>query len=1254
MIGARVKRTVCTAALVALSMSTTSTNVVAQPAGALPPKAVDPNPLATRPLSPQEMDVLREVEKSFLRYKGQADKHHDRMRKLLFREFQSRKKMLEKRYKDRIASSTALRIRRHLESIALLEKFIKDYPDHEKFTPDAMFRLASLYLDAAENEVDRQENLGNFDALADYSKSLVLWGQILDKFPSYRQIPGTLYLMGHYGQSKDERKSLLLFLSLTCSNKFNWKMEPPKEPTRAEAVAKIENKTIENPYADCVPLKNAEPALVRHAWVRGIGDHHFAVPGELDESIAAYSKVARKKKSELHEESLYKLAWSYYRRDFLLEAAKLFDESVTLYDSIKDANKEPKLDLRKEALDYVAVSFTDPWPEDADETNPVKALERATAFYKGRESEKHVRDFWITLGNAFDEIQAYDQAIASWNKAIGKPWLLHWENPVVHQRIVDAYEAKGDEASANDEGALLATRYAPGTPWYTANESNRKAMQNQRRIAELALYGAARNMHKNAADLRKEWIAGGKSDASMEQDYLDTYAKAIGLYKNFIKQYPASEGVYRLTFYLAEALYFTDRFVGKPPVAARVTAMSDHGNGTYLVTFDKGTSSGVQKRWSVKFLDDAGTPKPGWDYFLLNADPNSSTASIRMPKDQLQKYLSVQLYQEGAVEHYAWVRDHKNLSTRYFEAAASSVISSYEEEAAQQVAAGTIKLLGVPSEAELAANKPQPIPDIYKKLRRAYDKYQQLVTDPKTAPLHGLNAGRVSFSFVHLDDAIKRFDVVFTRFCGKEAAVTAKDAILAIHKARNEGDKFRAINARFISGKCGDAKSIALAQTQNRSLEFKEAENLFAAKRYAEAGLAFWRYYKKAPVDDSNLPLALFNTAVAYREAGKPKTAISLFERFTKEKSPAFRGSPYYLVALRQTAEAYQATYEYDTAVGIYMRIYKIAGSPPRGMKTPPVLPGETPVTFKQIRLEAIYNAASLRELDRKFSSAVSLYKQYESRETNRKRKDGALWSITRIYRQAQDVRNTYRAFDEWRKKYGRDQGNKDKYVASYYYMAKLYAKKGQRSSGARMRKETIAAWNRMGAIKGSRGAEMAGEFALATADAFFKKRWVPYAIKRKPRKIKDAVTERKRLAALRNKTQDLYEVYNKDGRIIGGLYETYGVGILKMAQKVRIGETLMGYANKLYEMPVPREIDRMNAANPDADVLTQWEDGMQNELKPYPVAAKTKWKAVTDLAAQYKINNKWVKLAQENLNKEFPDEFPILHDPVVEGTVAP
>src|SRR5436190_13348167 len=151
--------------------------------------------------------------------------------------------------------------------------------------------------------------------------------------------------------------------------------------------------------------------------VRGIAYYHFTVPGEIDEAIAAYLKVANgANESRLYAEALYKLAWSYYKRDKLPESIAKFDESVILYDSVVASGGSPALELRDESIQYIAVAFTDPWEGETD-SNPTKAFDRAKAFYKGKENQPHVRDVWVAMGHAFAELQAWDQAVDAYKIA---------------------------------------------------------------------------------------------------------------------------------------------------------------------------------------------------------------------------------------------------------------------------------------------------------------------------------------------------------------------------------------------------------------------------------------------------------------------------------------------------------------------------------------------------------------------------------------------------------------------------------------------------------------------------------------------------------------------------------------------------------------------------------------------------------------------------------------------------------------------
>ncbi len=1133
-------------------------------------------------LSPEELEELKQVEADYEQFLEAAKNHDTRMRLIAKHEYSERTRELEKRYAERIANAQSDKGTRLTLTRERLEKFLADHPKHETFTPDAMFRLADLYLDEADEDVDRR--LAALDAAppdanapdaaaisADYTKSLDLWERILKEFPAYRQTPSTIYLLAYYGKTKDERRSLQLFLALSCANRYKWYDPPPPAPDKKEAIKRVESKTLREVYGDCTPYPGADPELVRHAWVRGVADYHFTVPGEIDEAIAAYLKVANGgQESKLYAESLYKLAWSYYKRDFLKESIERFDESVKLYDATVASGATPPLELRDESIQYIAVAFTDPWLGETD-TDPSKAFERARAFYKGRENEPHVRDVWVALGQAFEDLQAWDQAVDAYRIAIGPPWELDPKNPVVHQKIVNAFESKGDKFAADQAAADLAKRYAPGTAWYAANEKDREAMENQRRIAERALYAAARNTHSAATQLRKDYEAAGKKDPAQRDEYLAMYNSAVELYRQFISTYPESDYVYEFTFLQGEALFYSER------------------------------------------------------------------------------------YREAIVQ-YKWVRDHRDLGQTYYLDAARSVLASYEAAAEKEVAEGKLQALKVPTVAELKAIpqpwQPQRIPQIYLELQAEYDTYQNIVQDPAAAPGQGINAALISLAYLHTDDAIARFTKVMDKFCAAPPAkkgelapaARAKDGILAIYEAQSNFDAIEATNKRFITAKCGDDNAIQLAMNQNRSLNFSRAADLYKQQKYIPAAEAFYRFYKTAQPTDPDLPTALYNTAVSYKLADRPKTAIALFKEFTARPEKSFRESPYYLDAMRLQAASYQASFQYDLAIKTYLELYDTTKKAQKlGIKPPEPIPGEKPLTLEQIGLDALYNAAYAAEVSRDFKRAVTLYNQYMKIEPDRRKQDRAQWSIAGIYRQSGDINNMVSAFNTWRTKYGKDPGNEDDYVRSYYETAEAQRRKGRTAQAQAAEKQTIDAWKQRGAVKNSAGAKLAAEFALKQAEEFYAKKWAPFEIT-KAATSTNLNTAKKQIQAQQDQIQNLRK--QTEDKYIS--LDEFGVLEATMAAKVRFGDIQYDRAMKISNIPIPKIIQN----NDDAIVAfeTQRDAALQKDL----AEAKLNWAEVAELAKRGGVSNEWSQHALENLAREFPDEYKALRQELVQGTDAP
>ena len=102
------------------------------------------------------------------------------------------------------------------------------------------------------------------------------------------------------------------------------------------------------------------------------------------------------------------------------------------------------------------------------------------------------------------------------------------------------------------------------------------------------------------------------------------------------------------------------------------------------------------------------------------------------------------------------------------------------------------------------------------------------------------------------------------------------------------------------------------------------------------------------------------------------------------------------------------------------------------------------------------------------------------------------------------------------------------------------------------------------------------------------------------------------------------------------------------MAAKVRFGDIQYDRGQKIADIPAPKVLEK----NPD--VLAQFEQQRDEALKKDLDEAKADWAEVVDLAKKGGVSNKWSQHANENLAREFPDEFKALRQEIIQGVDTP
>ena len=554
---------------------------------------------------------------------------------------------------------------------------------------------------------------------------------------------------------------------------------------------------------------------------------------------------------------------------------------------------------------------------------------------------------------------------------------------------------------------------------------------------------------------------------------------------------------------------------------------------------------------------------------------------------------------------------------------------------------------------------PQEVPPLYADLQGAYDEYAQFVPNNPAAAEFALKAAMIAYRHMHLDGpggAVERFRKIVGPaeaggFCKSEEAVQAKEGLLVVYASRGQNDLYFKTNEAFASAACGASEDDArVARQDNASREFNlavdqldealtikeagnallrqgmqtEAQEKFKAsqERFLAAAQAFYTLYacqrreagKCLPMsnDDPGKAYALYASATAYTEGGRPKTGIALYQVLLTEQ----RASTFYVESVFYVAKAHEASFDFKRAGDLYLEFFKIASGPSpnfrrRNMRGEPSYdqdkrsdPGFDLPTFK---LDSLYNAALMRELDRDYRGAVDLYRQYASAPgSDQTRGSEAFLRIAGIYEKNGAYDDMVNAFAAWRRNYVPDPADgkvRLNWVRSFHLVSTGVGGKKAKDQAAAQRRTIDAffeAYGRKpdgdadeendepgtvptGAERLAR--EWAGEAqyrlstrAAAGGIAKFKFKWAGKIIpdgRRVTPELARANYDASISALMATNATTLREYFK-----VLRFSSTWG-----LSAKVAIGDTSFLAGQKLVDTPLPDEVVRFAKENPDVDV---------------------------------------------------------------------
>ncbi len=225
---------------------------------------------------------------------------------------------------------------------------------------------------------------------------------------------------------------------------------------------------------------------------------------------------------EVGEMAHYRKAEIYYNRAEFDKAAKLFYEYIDKC----DAGQYRKKDLRGEALEYLAISFSD-MPSGGEE---------AVSFFKRVGHRSYEDTVLYTVGMKNFNHGQYEDAILSLGTAL-RAFPDYYEAPTAQQMMVACYVIKKKYPEANKERERLVDYYYETGQWAQRNAGNKAAIEKANEEVRRALGQIAIYFHAEAQKTKKR----------------DLFEKALARYNEFFTKFPTDAWrVYEYKYNIAE------------------------------------------------------------------------------------------------------------------------------------------------------------------------------------------------------------------------------------------------------------------------------------------------------------------------------------------------------------------------------------------------------------------------------------------------------------------------------------------------------------------------------------------------------------------------------------------------------------------------------------------------------------------------------------------------------------------------------
>ncbi len=894
------------------------------------------------------------------------------------------KEALKLKEKDAIQQVDAKSSKNRQESLRLFEQIIATTQRSDTRRCDAYFQMGSLYY---EEEQDSYQN-----GLESFKKQYTIWEKSGGNgAPPIEPIP-------KHNKSIEALKSLIT--------------ECPDFKSRDVALYKLGNMFTET--GDFESAFESFSALIKEfpksenapfANLR-IGEYYYMNHDNAN-ALKHYEAVGMTSGADNYLLSLYRIASCYYNMSQFEKAIDKFFEYVELADS----GKFKRADFRDEAVEYLAISFSE----------MEGGAEMALEFFKKKGGRPYQNFVLYTIGIKNRDHDNVKEAIRSLSFLL-KTAPDYIDAPLALKALIDCdvLEKKYIDAIALREKMI--SDYGPGSAWDKANSSNREKVKVAREYVKESASIIPIYYHKLGVVARDS----GKVDKAKEY-----FRKALSGYENYINKFPEEKwNVFSFHFFRADLL--SDSLVGRYEEAASEFEWVSKEDTTRYPSRDID---------SKKLLDEKKKEaRDIKDQFRSDIKEQVSTVQVNPQEAGFAAIVCIMKITENALKSHGLTDTtaYQGLNLPEMQRYLSS-IRDFRNRFPNSQHASEVAFL----EANLYFNA--------RDYRKAIEGYNFIISnfgsDEKILKETLDNLARAYMNIKEFERAIqifKRLDHEFNPTAAEKSQLmesVAATLFLMAENKQKEGD---------YTGAADYYKQIVIDYPDfsrcNVAL-FNAAYAYEQGKMYREAAREFERVFDRFVKYDRRKE-AMFRAAQDYALAGDYSLAADIFIKFTRELPRDSQAVP----CVFRAAAMYDSANNYIQSAKTFEKVLELVDEAKKDRTLYPKALEEAP--------GALYSAGLMYEKANDYQGAINIYQKLEKLYPSSQYTPEAVYSIAICYEKLNDDAKMAAAYIAFTEKYGGDQA---KVVLSLGKAAKAYNRLNRTADEEKMYRTIVTLYKKYG-----------------------------------------------------------------------------------------------------------------------------------------------------------------------------------------------